>query len=81
MDLILQFRIPSAFSKVPAPAGAPVGTLLQIASCIPAFSTREKGVLGPFYQLRWVLAKGRHLLQILLKALHTPSQLLQGCEP
>ena len=30
---------------------------------------KEKGPWGPFYQLRQVLAKGRHLLQILLKAL------------
>ena len=46
--------------------------LLQIAGCIPAFSTKGKGALGPcgpFYQLQYVLAKGRHLLQILLKAL------------
>ena len=31
---------------------------------------RGKGDLGPLYQLRQVLAKGRQLLQILLKALH-----------
>ena len=36
-----------------------------------AFSTREKGAnWDPFYQLRQVLAKGSHLLQILLKALN-----------
>ena len=33
---------------------------------------KEKGPCGPFYQLWLVLAKGRHLLQILLKALHIP---------
>ena len=33
------------------------------------FPLEEKGPFGLFYQLRWVLAKGRHLLQILLKAL------------
>ena len=31
----------------------------------------EKGPWVPFYHLRQVLAKGRHLLQILLKALTT----------
>ena len=50
------------------PARAPASTLLRIAGCIPAFSTRGKGALGPFYQLCRVLAKARHLLQILLKA-------------
>ena len=34
---------PSAFSKTWLPAG----TLLQVAGCIPAFSTRGKGALGP----------------------------------
>ena len=29
-----------------APTGALAGNLLQIAGCIPAFSTRGKGVLG-----------------------------------
>ena len=29
----------------------------------------EKGPWSPFYQLWWVLAKGSHLLEILLKAL------------
>ena len=33
------------------------------------FPLKEKGPWGPFYQLQQVLAKGRHLLQILLKAL------------
>ena len=27
--------------------GAPAGTLLRIAGCIPTFSTRGKGALGP----------------------------------
>ena len=35
------------FQQDLAPAGAPAGTLLRIASCIPAFSTRGKGALGP----------------------------------
>ena len=35
----------------------------------------EKRPWGPFYQLRQVLAKGRHLLQILLKALYRPQQI------
>ena len=55
------------FQQDPAPAGALAGSLLRFASCVPAFPTRGK---GPFYQLRRVLAKGRHLLQILLKALN-----------
>ena len=38
------------------------------------FPLEEKGCWGPFYQLRQVLAKGRHLLQILLKALITERQ-------
>ena len=54
-----------------APTRALACTLLQIAGCIPTFSTRGKGALGPLYQLRQVLAKGRHLLQFLLKALST----------
>ena len=46
----------------------------QVLSCeSPAvflhFPLEEKGPWGFFYHLRWVLAKGRHLLQILLKAL------------
>ena len=35
------------FQEDPAPAGGPAGTLLQIAGCIPVFSTRGKGALGP----------------------------------
>ena len=34
------------FQEDLAPAGAPTGTLLRIAGCIPAFSTRGKGALG-----------------------------------
>ena len=34
------------------------------------FPLEEKGPWGPFHQLRQVLAKGRNLLQILLRALH-----------
>ena len=49
--------------------------LRRVLSCkLPAvflhFPLEEKGPWGPFYQLRQVLAKGRHLLQILLKTLH-----------
>ena len=58
----------SAFSKTWLPP-----ELRRILSCkLPAvflhFPLEEKGPWGPFYQLRRVLAKGRHLLQILLKA-------------
>ena len=60
----------SAFSKTRLPP-----ELQQVLSCeSPAvflhFPLGEKGPQGPFYQLPRVLAKGRHLLQILLKALH-----------
>ena len=34
------------FQQEPALAGAPAGTLLRIAGCIPAFSIRGKGALG-----------------------------------
>ena len=37
------------------------------------FPRKEKGLWGTFYQLQQVIAKGRHLLQILLKALDTAS--------
>ena len=49
-------HLSSAFSKTQ-----------RITGSIPAFSTRGKGC--PFYQLQRVLAKRRHLLQIVLKAL------------
>ena len=35
------------FSVDPAPVGAPAGTHLQIAGCIPAYPTKGKGALGP----------------------------------
>ena len=59
----------SAFIKTRLPP-----ELRRVLSCeSPAvflhFPVEEKGPWGPFYQLRRVLAKGRHLLQILLKAL------------
>ena len=59
----------SAFSKTRLPP-----ELRRVLSCeSPAvflhFPLEEKGPRGPFYQLRRVLAKGRHLLQILLKAM------------
>ena len=59
--------ITSAFSKTRLPP-----ELQRVLSCeSPAaflhFPLEEK---GPFYQLRQVLAKGRHLYQILLKALY-----------
>ena len=49
--------------------------LWQVLSCKSLavflhFLLEEKGSWGPFYQLQQVLAKGRHLLQILLKALY-----------
>ena len=64
----------SAFSKTRLPP-----ELRQELSCeLPAvflhFPLEEKGPWGPFYQLRQVLAKGRHLLQILLKALYKRSE-------
>ena len=60
----------SAFSKAWLPP-----ELRQVLSCeSPAvflhFPIEEKGPWGPFFQLRWVLTKGRHLLEILLNALH-----------
>ena len=59
----------SAFNKTRLPP-----ELRRVLSCkSPAvfmhFLLEEKGPWGPFYQLRQVLAKRRHLLQILLKAL------------
>ena len=56
------------FQQDLAPARAPAGTLLRIAGFLQ-FPLEEKGPWGLFHQLRWALAKGRHLLQILLKAL------------
>ena len=49
--------------------------LRQVLSCeSPAvflhFPLEEEGPWGPFNQLRQVLAKARHLFQILLKALN-----------
>ena len=35
------------FQEDPAPTGAPAGTLLQIAGCIPAYPSRGKGAFGP----------------------------------
>ena len=59
----------SAFSKTRLPP-----ELRRVLSCeSPAvflhFPLEEKGPWGPFYQLRQVLAKGRRVLQISLKAL------------
>ena len=47
------------------------------------FPLEEKGPWGLFYQLRRVLAKGRHLLQILLKALphYGPGQWTTPTDP
>ena len=64
-----RFQAISAFNKTRLPP-----ELRRVLSCkSPAvllhFLLEEKGPWGPFYQLRRVLAKGRHLLQILLKAL------------
>ena len=42
-----QYGSIQCFQEEPAPAGTLVGTLLQIASCMPAFSSRGKGALGP----------------------------------
>jgi len=36
---------------------------------MPPHLPRGQWAFGPFYQLRWVLTKGRQLLQILQKAL------------
>ena len=59
----------SAFSKTQVPP-----KLRRVLSCeSPAvflhFPLEKKGPWGPFYQLGQVLPKGRHVLQILLKAL------------
>ena len=67
----------SAFSKTRLPP-----ELRRILSCeLPAVflhtPLEEKGPWDPFYQLRRVLAKGRHLLQILLKALYAQSMYIQ----
>ena len=40
-------KLKAVLSVRPGSIGAPSGTLLQIASCIPAFSTGGKGALGP----------------------------------
>ena len=66
-----QVYILSAFSKTWHPP-----ELRRVLSCeLPAvflqFPLEEKGPWGLFHQFRRVLAKGRHLLQILLKALYT----------
>jgi len=36
---------------------------------MPPYPPRGEGAFGPFHQLQWMLTKGRHLLQMLLKAL------------
>ena len=51
---------------------------LRLHSCI--FPLEEMGPWGPFYQVRQVLAKGRHLLQISLKALHDIGKAKQAIE-
>ena len=63
-------NIGSAFSNTRLPP-----ELRRVLSCeLPAvflhFPLEEKLSWDPFHQLRRVLAKGRHLLQILLKALY-----------
>ena len=60
---------PSAFSKIQL-----LSELWRVLSCESPpvflhFPLEEKGPWGPFYELWRVLAKRRHLLQILLKAL------------
>ena len=67
--LTFQSHACSAFNKTQLPP-----ELRRVLSCeSPAVflhnPLKEKGPWDPFSQLRWVLAKGRHLLQILLKAL------------
>ena len=67
-SLVALIFTPSAFSKTPLPL-----ELRRVLSCKSQavflyFALEEKGPWGPFYLLRRVLAKGRHLLQILLKA-------------
>ena len=73
----------SAFSKTWL---LPEGTLWRILSCESPpvflhFPLEEKGPWRPFYELWWVLAKGRHLLQILLKAMQQSSKIKNnpGC--
>ena len=64
----------SAFSKTRLPP-----ELRQVISCeSPAVflhtPLEEKEPWGPSYQLQWVLAKGRHPLQILLNTLAMKTQ-------
>ena len=65
----------SAFNKTRLPP-----ELRRVLSCKSTavflhFPPQKKGPWGPFYHLRQVLAKGRHLLQILLKALNNLTKL------
>ena len=71
--MLVHLRV-SAFSKTRLPPELQPVLSCESLAVFLHFPLEEKGPWGPFYQLRWVLAKGRHLLQILLKALKvTPS--------
>ena len=59
----------SAFSKTWVPPDLRRVLSWESPAVFLHFPLEEKGPQGPFYKLRRVLAKGRHLLQILLKAL------------
>ena len=61
--------VSSAFSKTRLPPGLRRVLSCKLLAVFLHFPLEEKGPRGPFYQPRRVLAKGRHLLQILLKAL------------
>ena len=75
--MVLTPVVSSAFSETRLPPELP--WVLSCKSPAEFLHTplEEKGPWGPFYLLWQVLAKGRHLLQILQKALSI--QLLRGC--
>ena len=61
----------SAFSKTRLPPELRLVLSCESPAVFLHTPLEEKGPWGPFYQLRRVLAKGRHLLQILLNALQS----------
>ena len=59
----------SAFSKTQLPPEVRRVLSCELLAVFLHFPLEEKGPWGPFYQLRRVPAKEKHLLQILKKAL------------
>ena len=59
----------SGFSKTRLPPELRWALSCELPAVFLHFPLEKKGLWGPYYQLRQVLAKGEHLLQILLKAL------------